>query len=120
MTSAMTSSATEGRVEHGDALLRCRLKVDLVCSNAEAADDDQVLGLLQHPLGELRLRADADDMHIADLLNQLVLWQAGLDRLDLVALVFEDLHASIVYVLEQQDLDVLGVERLQLFRELCG
>lgn len=39
---------TEGRVEHCNAIVGGALEVDLVRSDAEAADDDEVFGFLQH------------------------------------------------------------------------
>jgi hypothetical protein len=54
-------------------------------------------------------------MHnILDLLNELVLGQRSLESLNLVALLSQDVLASDVDVLEQQDLDILGVEGLEL------
>ena len=46
---------------------------DLVRANAKAANGRQLLGRLEHALGELGLAADADDVHVLDGLNQLVL-----------------------------------------------
>ena len=51
--------------------------------------------------------------HQLDLLDQLLLWQRGLDRFHLVSLILEHLLAQLVHVFEEQDLDVLCVERLQ-------
>lgn len=53
-------------------------------------------------------------MHVLDLLNKLILGERALEGLDLVLLSLEDGLASLVDVLEEQDLDVLGVERLKL------
>lgn len=57
-------------------------------------------------------------MDIANLLNQLVLCQTGLDGLDLVSLALENLDTGFVDIFKEQDLDVLGIERLQLLGEL--
>ena len=40
------------------------LEVDLVSTDAEASDNDQVLGLLQNPLGKLGLGANTDDVNV--------------------------------------------------------
>ena len=40
-------------------------EVDLVGTNAEATDNEEVLGLAKNALGELSLGADADDVDIA-------------------------------------------------------
>ena len=52
-------------------------------------------------------------INIPNLLNELVLGQRGLDSLDLVALGPQDLLSGDIDVLEKQDLDILGVERLE-------
>ena len=57
-------------VEDGDAMAGSIVEIDLVGTDAEAADDEQVLGFAQHLLGELRLRADADDVDIASRPNK--------------------------------------------------
>jgi hypothetical protein len=49
-----------------------------------------------------------------NLLDELVFWQRSLEELDLVALGLEDIPSRLVHVLEKQDLDVLGVEGLEL------
>jgi hypothetical protein len=41
------------------------LEVDLVRADAEAADDDEVLGFGEDASGELRLRTDSKDMDIS-------------------------------------------------------
>jgi hypothetical protein len=40
------------------------LEVDLVGTDAEASDNDEILGLLQNPLRELSLRTNTDDMNV--------------------------------------------------------
>lgn len=52
-------------------------------------------------------------INIPNLLNELVLGQGGLESLDLVALGSQNLLSSYIDVLEKQDLDILGVERLE-------
>ncbi|KAJ8107291.1 hypothetical protein OPT61_g8971 [Boeremia exigua] len=69
---------------------------------------------------ELGLGADTHDLDVADLLDQLVLGQTALERLDLVALLLEDLNASHIDILQQQHLDLLCVEGLQALRQLAG
>lgn len=49
-----------------------------------------------------------------DLLNKLVLRQRSLEELDLVALFRQDVSARLVYILQQKDLDVGCLKRLQL------
>ena len=122
------------RVENSDTVAGCVLEVDLVGADAEAADDDEVLCSLEHLCVQLGLGADTDDMNIPsrivsydrglqltsnyslDFLNELVLWQRGLQGLDLVALALQNINTGLVDILQQQDLDVLRVEWLQLLR----
>ena len=52
-----------------------------------------------------------------DFLNKLVLWQRGLQRLDLVALPLQNVNTGLVDILQQQDLDILGIEWFEL---LCA
>lgn len=56
---------TKRRVEHGNAVLRGISQVHLIGTNAEAAYDNKILGLLQHSGCELGFRADADDVNIS-------------------------------------------------------
>ena len=51
---------------------------------------------------------------IPDLLNQLILGQRRLESLDLIALLSQNVLTSDVDVLEEQNLDILGVEGLEL------
>jgi len=60
----------EGRVEDGDALLGRDLEVNLVGTNAEAANDAQLLGRIQDLLGQLGLGPNADAVHVLDLFDQ--------------------------------------------------
>jgi len=50
-----TARVAEGRVEDGNTVVGSILEVDLIGTDAEAPDNDQVLGLLQNPLRELCL-----------------------------------------------------------------
>ncbi|MCY1551597.1 hypothetical protein D9M68_879390 [compost metagenome] len=60
----------ERGVEHCDAsLARCH-QIHLVGADAEAADGDQLGGMGQHLGRELGARANADEVHIGDLLAQ--------------------------------------------------
>ena len=51
---------------------------------------------------------------LLDLLNELFLGQRGLEELNLVTLGLEDILTGLVYILEEQDLNVLSVEGLEL------
>lgn len=57
-----TAGVGEGRVEDGDTMAGSVIEVDLVGTDTEAADDEQVLGLTEDLLGELRLGTDTDDL----------------------------------------------------------
>lgn len=54
----------ERRVEDGNTVFGGIIEIDLVGSDTEAADHDEVLSLTENPLGELGLRADTDSMDI--------------------------------------------------------
>ena len=73
--SAIVSSATLRVLENGalktGTPLRCGgVEVDLVGADAEAADRHQPVGRLDHVSGELRARADAEQVHAAEGLLQ--------------------------------------------------
>lgn len=117
-------------------MLRSIVEVDLVGSNAEAADHDQVLGLTEDFGSELGLGSDPDNVDIPiesqlamnlrvyrrtinifvsridspDLLDQLVLWQRRLQGFHLVALLGQDVLTALIDILQQQNLDICGVE----------
>ena len=96
-------------------------EVDLVRADAEAADGDEVLCVGQDAGGELGLAADAQDMDVFDLLNELVFGKGGLEGFDLVALCCEDIFAGLVHILEEEDLNVLFPEGFELFGlRACG
>lgn len=58
------SRVRKGRVEHSDALLRSKLKIHLVRTNAEAPNDQQVLRFPKDLLSELCLGADTNNVYI--------------------------------------------------------
>ena len=66
------------------------------------------------PYGENRGPCRTGRTSILDLLDELVLGQRGLEGLDLVALASQNFAAALVDVLQQQDLDILGVKGLEL------
>lgn len=86
-----TARVCEWGVENGNTTASGISEVDLVGSDTEASDDEQVLGLAQNLLAQLCLGADTDNMDLAsicqgqrmvnciqdscspDLLNELVL-----------------------------------------------
>lgn len=51
-----------------------------------------------------------------DLLNKLIFREGGFEKLDLVALLGEDIAAGLVDILKQQHLDILGGKGLQMLR----
>lgn len=54
------------------AFLCSSLQVDLVGTNAEASNNEQVVSLVKDLLGELSLGTDTNDVYVADLFNELV------------------------------------------------
>lgn len=59
-----TARVAEWRIEDSNSMLRCILRVNLICANAKATDYYQVLGLPEHPSCKLRLRPYADNVDI--------------------------------------------------------
>lgn len=107
------SRVREWRVENGDPALGSVLQVDLVRSDTEAANHDQVFGVLEHVCRESRLRSDTDRVDVLDLFDQLLLRKRGCEELHLVALLRKDVERSLVHVFQQQDLDVACREWFQ-------
>lgn len=59
-----TAGVAERRVEDSNTLFGGILEVDLVGTNAEATDHNQVLSLLEDPRGELGLGTDTNHMNV--------------------------------------------------------
>lgn len=59
-----TAGVAEWRVENRNAVVSGILQVDLVRSDAETADGDEILGFGENARAELCLGPDADDMHV--------------------------------------------------------
>lgn len=59
-----TARVAEGGVEDRNTLFSGILEIDLVGTDTEATDDDEVLCLLQDSCGELGLGANTDDVNI--------------------------------------------------------
>lgn len=106
----------ERRVEHRDALLACRFQIDLVGADREAADSEEPVSGGEDLRRELGARADAEDVHALDLLDQ----RGAVERLRqalqiAVAGLLHQRDGGIVDTFQQQDLDaVLGKERRSL------
>lgn len=52
-------------------------------------------------------------LDLLDLLDELVFRQGSLESLDLVALAGQNITAALVHIFQQEDLNILRVERLQ-------
>ena len=89
-------------VEDGDAGAGGGGEIDLVGTDAECADHGQSLGRAQHPRGDLCLRPDAEQAHVLDALDQLVLVERAGHRFDDVALGLEPGHRLGMDVLQQE------------------
>ena len=82
------------------------VEVDLVSPDAEAADSDQARGLLQDRGGVPRIGPDADEIRIADGLDQLVLGKRFRVVFDLcISVSVERGERGLMHALEQQNLD---------------
>ena len=82
------------------------LQVHLVGSDAEGAQREQTTGVLQRASRHVGLAADAQDVDVADPLDELVLLQGMVDGLQPETLAAHELLRRLVDVLEQEDLDV--------------
>ncbi len=86
----------EGRVHHDDAALGGDRHVDIVDTDAGAADDAQLLGGGEHLLGDLGGGADGEPVVIADHGEQLFLVLAEIGQVvDLDAADLEDLDGGL-------------------------
>src|SRR5208337_5046462 len=77
-------------------------QVDLVDADAEGADGDQLRRRLQQALRDLRTRPDAQQAHVADGLDELILAERARQRVDLIARLDQPRRRVGVDVLEQQ------------------
>lgn len=66
-----TSRVCERGVENCNTVSRGIFEIDLVCSDAEAADDNQVLGFPKNRLRELCFRSNTDNMDVTILADEL-------------------------------------------------
>ena len=99
-------------VEHRNAAHEGCVEVDLVSAYAEAAHCLQFFGGGKHAFCKLSARAQTNEMHVFDLLDQLVFAQRGLEVLDvLVAFVFERFNGTFVNGLEEEKFDFALIER---------
>ena len=64
-------------------------------------------GVRQDAIGDPRLAADADDVHVLDALEELVLAEGAGHGLEVEALGPEDLVGARVDVLQEEDLDLI-------------
>ncbi len=94
-------------VEHGDTLRARRIERDLVRSDAERSDDEELIGGFEHRARELGLRADTDDVDATDPLGYLLLGEGPVGQLDLEARVAKRLARDGMDALEEQDADGL-------------
>lgn len=53
---------------------------------------------------------------LPNLFDELILWKRRLEELNLISLLLKNFASSLIYVLQEQDFDVLGSERLEVLR----
>ena len=114
MISAIASSTTlrvleNGALNTGDAALGRRGEVDLVRADAERADGEQVRGGREDPLGDVRLRSDAEQTDALERLDELFLAERAWHRAHFVAGLRQSRRRVRMNVLQQQR----AVERVQ-------
>ncbi|MCY1446450.1 hypothetical protein D9M71_630190 [compost metagenome] len=101
-----------GGVEHRDTALAGGIEVDLVGTDAEAADGDELLRAVEHLFGELGARADADEVGVGDLFLQFVTREGALEVLDVgVTGGLQGVHGILVNAFEEKELDLALFER---------
>ena len=102
----------ERRIEHRHpAPCRC-LQRNLVGAYTEGPHGHQLLGLLQHPGGELGARTQSHEMGITDGLDQRLTFQRLRMGFDLgIAIGRERLHRRRMNAFEQHDLQFVSFER---------
>ena len=100
------AGVAERRVEDAHPALTGGVEGHLVRADAEGAEREQPAGLGQDAGRDPGLAADAEDVHVADLLDELVLGEGSRGRLEAEALLPEDLLGARVDVLEQEDADL--------------
>ena len=88
----------ERGVENADAMSGRVFEVDLVCTNTEAAHDDEVLRCREDSGGQLSLASYTQDVDVFDLLDELIFWQTTLHCFHLVALAFQHVYTCRVHV----------------------
>ncbi len=100
----------KGRIEDGNAALAGRGNVDLIHADAEAADRHELRRGGQHVGGDLRARADADDMRLRQRLAQVLAVERPGQALDIrEAGGREQVDGGFVDAFEQQYAKVLAV-----------
>ena len=100
----------KGRVEDRDAAPLCGVEIDLVRPHAEAAHRDEFFRPGKDRIGELRARADADDVGVADgLVQRVPIERRHQARRAGIAGTLDQLHGAVIDPLEEEDADlVLG------------
>jgi hypothetical protein len=97
----------EGSVEHGNATRLRAVEIHLVGADAEAADADEPGRRRNNFRRQLRRRADAHEVGVADGFAQLRLWKRFRMVCNIgVAVRAEGLDGSLVHALEHQNLDL--------------
>ena len=92
----------ERRVEHRNAQAHGGSQIDLVGTNAKAADGRKLRGLLQHRSRELGARADADKVRAVQRGLQVCTGQRFGIRYDIrVAAMLQHVHSGRVYAFQQ-------------------
>ena len=94
----------ERRVEDRDAAVLRRRQIHLVGADAEASDGDEVPRGFEHVVRQLRGGADADDVSVANGLDELRFRQSFLVDLDIrIAVRAESIDGAGVNAFEQND-----------------
>src|SRR5690606_27005460 len=102
----------ERRVKHGDTATGGRLQIYLVGTDTETAHSYQLLGSFKYICSQLGAGADADEVRISDLLDQLFLAKRMAQVLDIgVARSIQGINGRLMNAFQQQDPDFALFER---------
>ena len=98
----------ERRVEHRNPAPARGVEVHLVGADAETSDRDQPVRGVENIRGDLRARADAEQMHALDgLPERIALERLGQARHVGIAGSLDQLHGAVVDAFEEQDPDLV-------------
>jgi hypothetical protein len=101
------ASIAKGRIKDGYAVRFGGDQIDLVGTDAEAAESQEPASFGKNRVRDLGLTSNAQYMHIPDLLFELILAQGARQSLNLIAFFGKKLMGSGVDVLQEKNFDLV-------------